>query len=123
MLHQITVEEVAEAAEGAEGAEVAEMLKKISGVAAYISGHYFAYCRRLGGNWQVYNDLSIKPKSASVQTDVEAHAVYYVLEGDRCVCGYEGAQGNGVSDAAEVAEGVEVAENAEDAEVVQEEAV
>ncbi|KAK0072639.1 hypothetical protein PV325_011052, partial [Microctonus aethiopoides] len=53
---------------------------RISGVATYILGHYFAYCRRLGGNWQGYNDLSIKPKPASVHSDVELHAVFYVLE-------------------------------------------
>ncbi|KAK0157339.1 hypothetical protein PV328_011093 [Microctonus aethiopoides] len=54
--------------------------QQISGVATYISGHYFANCRRLGGNWQIYNDLLIKPKSASVHTDVELHAVLYVLK-------------------------------------------
>ncbi|CAD6223251.1 GSCOCG00011736001-RA-CDS [Cotesia congregata] len=53
---------------------------RLSGVAAFSTGHYFAYCRRLGGNWQVYNDLSIKRESASVHTEVESHAVFYVLE-------------------------------------------
>ncbi|XP_053595597.1 uncharacterized protein LOC106693211 isoform X2 [Microplitis demolitor] len=53
---------------------------RLSGVAAYRTGHYFAYCRRLSGSWQIYNNSSAKPESAALSTEVEPHGVYYILE-------------------------------------------
>ncbi|XP_074109800.1 uncharacterized protein LOC141534375 [Cotesia typhae] len=53
---------------------------RLSGVAAYVTGHYFAYCRRLGGNWVTYNDMSAKPESAPAHVDVQPHGAFYILE-------------------------------------------
>ncbi|CAH1104409.1 unnamed protein product [Psylliodes chrysocephalus] len=48
---------------------------------SYRTGHYFAYCRRLSENWEIYNDCSPKPESATLHTEVvEPHGVFYILD-------------------------------------------
>ncbi|CAH2084305.1 unnamed protein product [Euphydryas editha] len=58
----------------------AHLRYRLSGVVAYVTGHYLAYCRRVGGNWEMYNDLSTKPESASGHVKVEPHGAFYILE-------------------------------------------
>lgn len=53
---------------------------RLSGIAAYDTGHYLAYCRKLSGSWTKFNDLKSKPEFVSPGSEVEPHGAFYVLE-------------------------------------------
>ncbi|XP_074108425.1 uncharacterized protein LOC141533431 [Cotesia typhae] len=53
---------------------------RLSGIAAYDTGHYLAYCRKLSGTWTKFNDLKSKPEFVSPGLELEPHGAFYVLE-------------------------------------------
>ena len=40
-------------------------------------GHYTAYCRRISGQWIVYDDLATQPKVAKSVTPVSPHLLFF----------------------------------------------
>lgn len=52
----------------------------LRGIVAHVPGHYFAYCRRVTGTWDLYNDTTKKPeRNITKDSRVRPHHALYTI--------------------------------------------
>lgn len=53
---------------------------RLAGVIDLTSHHYTAYCRRLSGHWELYNDLLTKTDTSEATKEINPHGAIYILK-------------------------------------------
>ncbi|XP_015117591.1 uncharacterized protein LOC107041514 isoform X2 [Diachasma alloeum] len=53
---------------------------KLAGVVDYQSQHFIAYCRRLTGHWELYNNLRPKISTCLATTEITPQCAIYILQ-------------------------------------------